>query len=218
MTENAGIATANRFSLGFKPGSAGKPYFNCELRIVDNEDNPVGPGERGEIVTRGPATMKGYFGRPKDTEEVMRGGWLHTGDIGYLDEAGFVYVVDRKKDMIIRGGENIYPAELEDALFANPGIAEAAVVGIPDPVFGEKVVAFVVLRPGSTLTSEAILDDLQSRVRKFKMPQTVHLVSALPKAGVGKVLRRQLREEAKKLDENQAESAATPSPSSSTSA
>lgn len=200
MTENAGIATANLRSLGFRPGSAGKPYFNCELRIVDDADQPLGPGQRGEIVTRGAATMKGYFHRPKETAETMRGGWLHTGDIGYVDQEGFVYVVDRKKDMIIRGGENIYPAELEDALYKLAGVGEAAVVGVPDPVFGEKVVAFAVPRPGASLSEEAILTHLQSLVTKFKLPSRVYVVERLPKAGVGKILRRELREEAKRLD------------------
>lgn len=200
MTENAGIASANRMSLEFKPGSAGRAYYNCELRIVDDQGNTLPPGERGEICTRGPANMKGYFNRAKETTEVLQDGWLRSGDIGYLDEEGFLYVVDRKKDMIIRGGENIYPAELEDSLFKIPEVAEAAVVGIPDPVFGEKVIAFVVPRPGATLTEASVLEQLQGHIRKFKMPSRVHVVGSLPKAGVGKVLRRQLREQAKQLD------------------
>jgi long-chain acyl-CoA synthetase len=198
MTENAGIATANRPSDAYRPGSCGRPYKGVDLKIVDDSGNEVPTGQRGEVVTRGPATMKGYHNRPEATAETLRNGWLHTGDIGYLDEDGFLFIVDRKKDMIIKGGENIYPAELEDVLYRHPGVAEAAIVGIPDPVHGEAVVAFVVPKKGQELTEAEILKFMAGEVTKYKLPTYVHFRDALPKVGVGKILRRELREEASK--------------------
>jgi long-chain acyl-CoA synthetase len=196
MTENAGIATANRPSDPYRPGSAGKAYKGVELKIFDENDQEVPTGQRGEVVTRGPATMKGYHNRPEATEETMRGGWLHTGDIGYLDEDGFLFIVDRKKDMIIKGGENIYPAELEDVLYRHPGIAEAAIVGVPDDVHGETVAAFVVPKKGQELTEKDILEFMAGETTKFKLPSHIFFRDALPKVGVGKILRRELRDEA----------------------
>ena len=199
MTENAGIASANRRSHGYRPGSAGRASLNVELRIVDDDDQPLPAGERGEIVTRGPTVMKGYYRRPDATAEALRGGFLHTGDIGYLDEEGFLYIVDRKKDMIIKGGENIYPAELEAVLHGHPGIAEAAVVGILDTKYGETVVAFVAPKHDAEVTESDVLSYLAERVSKFKLPEAVHIRNSLPKLGVGKILRRELRLEADKL-------------------
>jgi len=198
MTENGGVATANRLSDRYHPGSAGRPYKGVELKIVDDDDREVPTGERGEVVTRGPTTMKGYHNRPEATAEVMRGGWLHTGDIGYLDEDGFLYLVDRKKDMIIKGGENIYPAELEDVLYRHPKVAEAAVVGVPDPVHGEAVAAVVVARTGEQLSEQEVIDFMAKTVTRFKLPSFVLFRDSLPKVGVGKILRRELREEAAK--------------------
>jgi long-chain acyl-CoA synthetase len=197
MTENAGIATSNRPSDPFRPGSAGKAYFNVDLRIVDDDDRDVPPGERGEIVTRGATVMKGYYGLADATAETLRNGWLHTGDIGHLDEEGYLYIVDRKKDMIIKGGENIYPAEIEAVLYEHPDVVEAAIVGAPDEKFGEVVVAFVVPRHGSNLTTAGIIDYLTDRVGRFKAPDFVFVRESLPKIGVGKILRRELREEAR---------------------
>jgi long-chain acyl-CoA synthetase len=194
MTENAAICTHNPMSLPFRSGSAGRPYEGVEVRIVDEEDRPVPPGQRGEIVSRGRTTMKGYYNRPKATAEALRGGWLHSGDIGYLDEEGWLYIVDRKKDMIIRGGEKIYPAELEEVISAHPAVAEVAIVGVPDPVYGENVVAFVVPRVKGSLTETDILGQMAARISKFKLPSQVHISDSLPKSGVGKVLRRVLRE------------------------
>ena len=151
---------------------------------------------RGEICLRGPIVMQGYHNRPEDTADAIRDGWLHTGDIGYLDDDGHVYVVDRKKDMIIRGGENIYPAELEAVLYAHEAVAEAAVVGVPDAVYGENVVAFVVLRNGTSVNQEQIIEHVSRHVARFKAPSRVHFITALPKSNIGKVLRRVLRERA----------------------
>jgi long-chain acyl-CoA synthetase len=194
LTESTGIGSANRRSEAFRPGSAGRAYSNTEIAIFDSEDRPLPAGERGEIVLRGPTLMKGYLNRPEETAEVLRGGWLHTGDIGYLDDEGCLYIVDRKKDMILRGGENIYPAELESILYEHPAVAEAAVVGAPDEVYGERVVAFVALRDDQTATPDELIAFVRERTTPFKAPAEIQLVDALPKSGVGKILRRELRQ------------------------
>ncbi len=196
LTEAAGMGTANRRSEPYRPGSAGRAYINMEMLIVDDADHPLPAGERGEICIRGPVVMKGYHNRPDETREIMRNGWLHTGDIGYLDADGYLFVVDRKKDMIIRGGENIYPAELEAVLHEHPSVAEAAVVGVPDEVYGENVVAFVVPKPGATVTQDEVIEHVCRHVAKFKAPTQVHFVESLPKSNIGKILRRVLREKA----------------------
>jgi long-chain acyl-CoA synthetase len=200
MTESCGIGSANRASKPYRPGSAGRAYFNTELGIVDAEDNFLPPGERGEIVLRGPTVMKGYHNLPRETEEALRGGWLHTGDVGYLDEDGYLYVVDRLKDMIIRGGENIYAKELEEFLYSLPEVSEAAVVGMPDPVYGEKVAAFIITKQGMEITDKQVIDFMRSRVSKIKVPSMVFFTGEFPKSPVGKILKRQLREMAIKLE------------------
>ncbi|MEW6440453.1 MAG: AMP-binding protein [bacterium] len=196
QTESTGIGSANRVSDAYRPGSAGRAYCNTELAIFDDEDRPAPRGVRGEIVLRGPAVMKGYHRRPQETADTLRGGWLHTGDIGYLDEEGFLYVCDRKKDLIIRGGENIYPGQLEEILYSNPGVQEAAVVGAPDPVFGEKVVAYVVARDGLSLSENELAEFMRTQISPFKVPSRFVFVDGLPKTLVGKVLKRELRERA----------------------
>jgi long-chain acyl-CoA synthetase len=195
MTENAGMATADRFSEPFHPGSAGKAYDITELKIFDDDDIEMPTGEAGEIVTRGVSTMKGYFKAPEVTAETMKNGWLHTGDIGYLDKDGWLYVVDRKKDMIIKGGENIFPADVENVLYKHPEIHEAAVVGVQHDIYGEDVVAFVVLAPGSELGEAEVIAYAHQSLSKFKSPSQIHFLEALPKSGVGKILRRELRDQ-----------------------
>jgi len=193
QTESTGLGSANRPSDPYVPGSAGRAYCNTEIAIFDEEDQPLAAGERGEIVLRGPSVMKGYHNRPEETAKALRGGWLHTGDVGYLDEKGFLFIVDRKKDLIIRGGENIYPAELEDVLYGHPQVAEAAVVGEPDEVYGESVVAFVVPTAGSSPTEAEIISFVKQHTSSFKAPSKVWFLRSLPKSGVGKILRRELR-------------------------
>jgi len=195
MTENAGLGSADRLSRDYRPGSAGLPYCNVEMKIFDDDDNPLPPGEPGEIVTRGPTTMKGYFKEPEATAEAMRNGWLHTGDIGYLDEDGFLFVVDRKKDMIIKGGENVFPAEVENALYKHPDVAEAAVVGVPHEVYGEDIIAFVVKNTGAEVSEETLIQHVKTQISSFKAPSEVHFIPQLPKSGVGKILRRELRDQ-----------------------
>jgi len=200
LTEAAGLGSANRRSKPYKPGSAGLAYCNIDLKIFDSNDTPLPPGESGEIVLRGPSVMKGYYNLPDKTAEVMKSGWLHTGDIGHLDEEGYLFVTDRVKDMIIRGGENIYPAQLEDILYQFPGVAEAAIVGTPDPVYGENIVAFVVSSPGVTLSDKEIINYMKTQTSSFKVPSKIYFMEVLPKTPVGKILKRELREKALSLE------------------
>ena len=196
LTEASGLGTANRRTEPYRPGSAGRTYMNTELRIVGDDDQPLPSGERGEICLRGPIVMQGYHNHPAESEQILRGGWLHTGDVGYLDDDGFLFVVDRKKDMIIRGGENIYPAELEAVLHGHPAVAEAAVVGVPDSLYGENVVAFVVTKTGAKLSETEVIEHVCRQVARFKAPSQVYFLTALPKSSIGKILRRVLREKA----------------------
>jgi long-chain acyl-CoA synthetase len=196
LTETSGLGTANRRTEPFRPGSAGRAYINLELQIFDDDDRPLPSGERGEICIRGPVVMQGYHNCPNETAQILRNGWLHTGDIGCLDDDGYLYVVDRKKDMIIRGGENIYPAELEAVLHEHPAIAEAAVVGVPDAVYGENVVAFVVMKAGASVCETEVIEHVCCKVARFKAPSQVSFLSSLPKSNIGKILRRVLRDQA----------------------
>jgi long-chain acyl-CoA synthetase len=198
QTESTGIGSANHYSLPYRPGSAGKAYQNTKLAIFDDDDRPLPPGERGEIVLQGPTIMKGYYNRPEETAEVLKNGWLHTGDLGYLDEDGYLYIADRKKDMIIRGGENIFPAELEEILYTHQGVAEAAIVGVPDSVYGEKIIAYVVAKPKANLSEHEIIDHFKDKTSSFKAPEKVFFIDTLPKSLVGKILRRELRDMAAK--------------------
>jgi acyl-CoA synthetase (AMP-forming)/AMP-acid ligase II len=165
-----------------------------EVRIVDSQDREVPRGETGEIICRGPNVMKGYYKDPEGTAEALKEGWLHTGDIGRMDEEGFVYIVDRKKDMIISGGENIYPREIEELLYHHPKIREAAVVGIPDPLWGESVKAFVVLKPGMSMAEEEVIEYCKAHLASYKKPKQVQFVDSLPRNPSGKVLKTLLRE------------------------
>ena len=198
QTEGTGIGSVNYRSDPYRPGSAGKAYPNHEIRIVDHQGRELPPGERGEIAIRGPAIMKGYLNRPEATADTVRDGWLHSGDIGYLDEEGFLFVSDRMKDMIIRGGENIYPAEIEGILHEYPGVAEAAVIGVPDPVYGEAVVAFIVPMPSKSPDSDDLIEHVKHNTAPFKAPEKVIVTDSLPKSAVGKILKRELREIAAK--------------------
>ncbi|WP_462413706.1 acyl-CoA synthetase [Neobacillus sp. Marseille-QA0830] len=177
-----------------KTNSVGKPAMNVELRIVDEQMNDVTVGEIGEIIYRGPTVMKEYYKNPEATEEAFRGGWFHSGDLVRQDDEGFIYVVDRSKDMIISGGENIYPAEIEAALHRHEAIFETAVVGVPDPQWGESVKAFVVLKPGKSLTEQEVIQHCQNHLASYKKPKYVEFLSELPRNTSGKILKRVLRE------------------------
>jgi acyl-CoA synthetase (AMP-forming)/AMP-acid ligase II len=174
--------------------SAGRPLVGTEIRIVDEDDNPVPNGTIGEIVVRGPQLMRGYWNLPDESAETLRGGWLHTGDAGVLDDEGYVYVQDRVKDMIVSGGENVYPRVVEDVLFQHPAVADAAVIGVPDEQWGETVKAIVVLRAEATATDEEIIDFCRDKLGGYERPRSVDFVRELPRNPTGKVLKRQLRE------------------------
>ena len=174
--------------------SAGLPATETEIRIIDENDAPLPNGVPGEIVARGPQLMRGYWNRPEESARVLRGGWLHTGDIGYIDDEGYLFVQDRLKDMIVSGGENVYPRVVEDVLFQHPAIADAAVIGVPDERWGETVKAIVVLRAGATTTEEEILGFCRGKLGGFELPRSVDFADALPRNPSGKVLKRDLRE------------------------
>jgi acyl-CoA synthetase (AMP-forming)/AMP-acid ligase II len=175
--------------------SCGLPYPGLELRVVDPLGEPVPTGAVGEIVLRSATVMKGYWNNPEATRAAFfPGGWLRTGDAGYVDEQGFVYVYDRVKDMIVSGGENVYPAEVENALFGHPAVADVAVIGVPDPRWGEAVKAIVVPRPGAGASADEIIAHARARIAGYKLPKSVDFVDALPRNPPGKILRRVLRE------------------------
>ncbi len=196
LTEASPITHINPIMNLKKLGSIGIPIPDTDARIVDVETGTreQAPGEIGELIIRGPQVMKGYWNRPEETAQVLRDGWLYTGDIARMDEDGYFYIVDRKKDMILTGGFNVYPREVEEVLYAHPAVLEAAVVGVPDPYRGEAVKAFVVLRPGAQASEEEILAHCRKHLAPYKVPRSVEFREALPKSMVGKVLRRLLRE------------------------
>jgi acyl-CoA synthetase (AMP-forming)/AMP-acid ligase II len=173
-------------------GSCGRPFSIVEVAIFDENDRPLPPGQRGEIVCRGPQTMAYYWNRPEQTAEAFRNGWLHTGDIGMMDEDGFFYIVDRKNDMLISGGYNVYPREVEDVLMGFPGVVEAAVVGLPDERWGDRVVAVVAGQ--ATLDTGQIMQFARDRLSGYKRPKAVHVWDELPKSGANKILRRTVRD------------------------
>ncbi len=193
LTEASPAVALCRPSMPLKKGSCGMPLPGVEVKIVNAEDRELPHFEQGEIVMRGPNVMKGYYKRPEDTEAALRGGWLHTGDVGYLDEENFLYVTDRLKDMIIKGGYNIYPSEIEGYLDEHPDIVEVSVIGMPDDKYGEEIMAFVVKKPDKELSGEDIITYSKSRMTKFKAPSRVKFIDALPKTLTGKVEKKVLR-------------------------
>ncbi len=196
LSEASPVVSAHRLSGVRKLGSVGQPIPGVTVSIRDDEDRALAAGAVGEICVRGPNVMAGYYKNPEDTARALRGGWLRTGDMGRLDEDGFLFIVERKKDLIIRGGLNIYPREVEEALYAHPKVAEAAVVGMADPLMGEDVRAWVVLKPGETATDAEIAAFCEERLARFKCPKQIRFTDSLPKSPIGKVLRRELRERA----------------------
>jgi fatty-acyl-CoA synthase len=195
MSEAApSIATLARELAVEKAGAIGRPLLHVEARIVDDAMRELGPGEVGELVIRGPNLMQGYWNRPEATEEAFAGGWFHTGDLARRDADGDFFIVDRKKDMIISGGENIYPAEVENAIYEMPQVAEAAVIGIPDSTWGEVGCAVVVLKPEKELTAEAVAAFLKERLARYKVPRRVVFMEQLPRNAAGKVLKNALRQ------------------------
>jgi long-chain acyl-CoA synthetase len=197
LTEASPVTHANPFNGKRKIGSIGLPRPDVDAKIVDLEtgEKDLAPGQEGELCIRGPQVMKGYWNRPEETSKVLRNGWLYTGDIGRMDEEGYFYIVDRKKDMIICSGYNVYPREIEEVLYQHPKIQEACIVGVPDPYRGETVKAFVVLKEREQATPEEIIEFCRKNMAKYKVPTSVEFRKELPKSHVGKVLRKILREE-----------------------
>jgi long-chain acyl-CoA synthetase len=192
LTETTVSVCCNREGAK-KVGSVGKPYPGVQLKIVDDAGKPLPGGERGEIAVKGPNIMQGYLNRPEATAEAVVDGWLHTGDVGYVDEEGFVFIVDRKKDLIIKGGYNIYPREIEEVLYQMPQVAEAAVVGVQDDAKGEQVRAIISPRPGATLDAQQVESWLKQNLAKYKLPSEYVFMEELPKGPTGKILKRELR-------------------------
>jgi long-chain acyl-CoA synthetase len=197
LTEASPITHVNPISGTRKAGSIGIPFPDTDARIVDLEGGmtTLGPNEVGELILRGPQVMPGYWNRPDETARALRGGWLYTGDMAKMDDDGYFYIVDRKKEMIITGGFNVFPREVEEALYTHPAVLEAAAIGIPDRYKGEVVKAFVVLKSGAQATSGELIDHCKKLLAPFKVPRDVAFREQLPKSLVGKILRRVLAEE-----------------------
>jgi long-chain acyl-CoA synthetase len=193
LSETSPVASFNHPDRERKAGSIGTPIAGVEMKIVDDSDHELPPGEVGEIVIRGHNVMKGYWNRPEATAEAMRGGWFHSGDLARVDADGYFYIVDRKKDMIIRNGFNVYPREIEEVFYEHPAVREAAVVGIPHDEFGEEVAAAVSLKEGASVTPDELRDFVKEQVAAFKYPRQVWVVDELPKGPTGKILKREIK-------------------------
>jgi len=193
-TECGPITSVNVPHKPRKPGTVGLPLPGVEIRAVDDDDEPVPTGEVGELVVRGENVMVGYLNQPEATTEAMRGGWFHTGDLGTIDEDGYISIVDRKKDMIIVGGLNVYPREIDEVLHRHPAVEVAAAIGVHDELRGERVKAFVVLREDQSATETELLSHCRERLANYKLPKTIEFVESLPMSLTGKVLRRELRD------------------------
>jgi acyl-CoA synthetase (AMP-forming)/AMP-acid ligase II len=200
MTEVGGVTSLSHDEQFTHASSVGRPTPGVEVRIVDDLGADVAEGEPGELLVRVGepgryAVMRGYYNRPEDTAKAIEDGWIHTGDMARLDAEGYLYIVDRKKDMILSGGFNIYTKEVEQALVSHAGVADAAVIGVPDPIYGEAVVAFIEPLPGVTLHDAAILDHVRTLIAGYKKPKYIFVVETLPRNSLGKVLKRELREQ-----------------------
>ena len=202
MTETTAVATYlfpkdHQQALAGKPElllSAGRPIIGTQVRIVDENDEPVPNGTIGEVAVRGPQLMRGYWNRPDASAEALRGGWMHTGDAGIVDDEGYLYIQDRVKDMIVSGGENVYPREIEDVLFQHAAVADAAVIGIPSEKWGEEVKAIIVLKEGEDASADDLLQHCRSQLAGYKQPRSIDFIAELPRNPSGKVLKKDLRE------------------------
>jgi long-chain acyl-CoA synthetase len=199
QTEGCGFTTINPLVGVRKENSVGPPLSNALIKIFDDNDNELPVGQTGEIVLKGDCfSVHGYLSRPEVNAETNRKGWFHSGDLGYVDSDGYLFIVDRKQDLIITGGQNIYPAEVEEEIYTHPKVALAAVIGVPDKVKGEIARAYIVLKKGQTATEKEIIDYVRGRIAKFKAPREVEFLDALPQGPTGKILKRELRETVKK--------------------
>jgi long-chain acyl-CoA synthetase len=194
LSETSPVVAFNQLQRPSKPGTVGLPVFGVDIRCVDEDDRPVSAGVRGEVVVRGPNVMKGYLNDPQLSSDALRGGWFHTGDIGELDKEGYLSIVDRKKDLIIRGGTNVYPRELEEVLMTHAAVALCAVVGVPDDRLGEEVKAFVVKRQGTAIAEADLIAWCRQQMAAYKYPRHIEFRDSLPLSATGKVLKRELRQ------------------------
>jgi long-chain acyl-CoA synthetase len=194
LSETSPTASFNLIDRPRKAGSIGLPIWGVEMKVVDDNDQEVAQGQPGEIVIRGHNVMKGYYKRPEATAEAMRNDWFHSGDIAYVDAEGYFFIVDRKKDMIVRGGFNVYPREIEEVLYQHPAVREAAVIGVPDPKMGEEVKAYVALKPDKQATPEELIQFVKEKIAAYKYPREVEILEDLPKGPTGKLLKRELRD------------------------
>lgn len=195
LSETSPLACFNHFEKPSKPGTVGQPIFGVDVRCFDENDEEVKRGERGEVVIRGSNVMKGYYKRPEATAEAFRSGWFHTGDIGIIDEDGYLSIVDRKKDMILRGGYNIYPRELEEVIMTHPAVSLVAVIAVPDERLGEEVKAFIVRKPGADVTETEMIEWCKTQFAANKYPRQIEFREELPVGNTGKIFKRALREE-----------------------
>lgn len=193
MSEGSPVVTFNQLEVGRKPGSIGTPVWGCEVKIVNEMDNEVPVGEKGELIYRGPNVMKGYYNKPEANATTLKNGWLYSGDIAIKDEDGFFYIVDRTKDMIIRGGFNIYPREIEEVMLQHPAISMVAIIGVPSEEHGEEVKAFVVLKADQNVEAKEIKAWTKEKVANYKYPRIIELMQALPMSATGKILKKELR-------------------------
>jgi long-chain acyl-CoA synthetase len=193
MSEGSPVVTFNQLDIGRKPGSVGTPVWGVQVKLVDTDGNEVVQGEKGELLYKGHNVMKGYYNNPKATAKTIQNGWLYSGDIAIKDEDGFYFIVDRTKDMIIRGGLNIYPREVETVMMKHPDVSMAAVIGIPDEEMGEEVKAFVVLKENTSATEEELSQFTKDNIAAYKYPRVIEIIKALPMSATGKILKKELR-------------------------
>ncbi len=193
MSEGSPVVTFNQVAIGRKPGSIGTPVWGVEVKVVDEDGNEMPVGEKGEIVYRGHNVMKGYYNKPEANAKTIKNGWLHSGDVGIKDEDGFFYIVDRTKDMIIRGGLNVYPREVEDVMMKHEAVSLVAVIGIPDDQFGEEIKAYVVLKEGQSVEEKELMAWTKDRIAAYKYPRHIEFLAALPQSATGKILKKELR-------------------------
>lgn len=193
MSEGSPVVTFNQLDVGRKPGSIGTPVWGVDVKIADENGQELPAGEKGELLYRGHNVMKGYFNNPEATSEALKGGWMHSGDIAVKDEDGFYFIVDRTKDMIIRGGLNVYPREVEEVMITHEAVSLVAVIGIPDEQFGEEIKAFVVLREDSSVTADELITWTKERIADYKYPRTIEFLGSLPMSATGKILKKELR-------------------------
>ncbi len=193
MSEGSPVVTFNQPKVGTKPGSIGTEVWGVDVKLVDDEGNEVPLGEKGELLYRGHNVMKGYYKKPEANAKTLKGGWLHSGDVAIKDEDGFYYIVDRTKDMIIRGGLNVYPREVEEVMIKHQAVSLVAVIGIPDDKMGEEIKAYVVKEPGQNISEEELKEFTKSKLAAYKYPRVIEFIDALPMSATGKILKKELR-------------------------